>query len=414
MLVLYRLSIFLYSTLLHVAAFFSPKAKQFIKGRKNLFLKLENFTTQTTKENLLFHCASLGEFEQGRPLIEEIKRRYSAYNIIVSFFSPSGYEVRKDYKQADFVTYLPLDTANNSKKFIELIQPKAVFIVKYEYWYFLLKTIHQQKTPTFLVSALFRPEQLHFKPYGKIALKTLSYFNQLFVQDQVSIDVLKNHQINHCTLAGDTRFDRVKEILHNGETPKFINDFCKGSTIFIAGSTWPEDEKILAPLLKADLHLKYIIAPHEIHESHLILLENQLDKPTIRYSQITSSSQLENVSILIIDTIGILSQIYRFGDFAYIGGAFGKGLHNTLEAAIFGAPLFFGPNYSKFNEAIQLVKLGGAQSISTGENLVKIINNLLDTPSEKERRSSICSDYVKKNVGATEEILSYCKKHDVL
>ena len=395
---IYDITLFFLSISIRIAALFgNAKAKLWIEGRKNIFQKVKNKISELNTPNsklIWFHCASLGEFEQGRPLIESIKALSlgrgvgGEAKIILTFFSPSGYEIRKNYEHANAVFYLPLDTKENAKKFIELIQPSMVFFIKYEFWYHYFMELHKRKIPVYVVSAIFRPDQLFFKWYGGLFRKLLKTVKHFFVQNENSKSLLNSLGINNVTVSGDTRFDRVFDTCQNVKSFPLIEKFKDNKKVLIAGSTWEQDEKLLvelATLSPSPLsqgrgvggEVKLIIAPHEIHESHIQSIIQQLKNLTIvRYSQ-ANEENVKGADVLVIDNIGMLSSLYQYGNIAYIGGGFSKGIHNILEAATFGMPVIFGPNYEKFQEAKELIRLGGAFSIDSYEALEKTINFLL-------------------------------------
>lgn len=387
-----------------MASLFSKKAKQWLKGRKKIFQKISSVKSDKNKK-IWFHSSSLGEFEQARPLIEKIKAQYPDYKIIVTFFSPSGYEIRKNYKLADYVFYLPLDTPKNAKKFIEIVNPSIAFFVKYDFWYFYISELHKNKIPTYLVSGIFREKQIFFKPYAKGYAKILKYFTHLFVQNQKSADLLNSLGINNFTIAGDTRFDRVIEIADKSQDNEIIKKFVDDKFCIIAGSTWYEDEQLLARFINEHPSVKMIIAPHEINENHIVNLLQIIHLPVVRYSR----AKLDNVaqySVLIIDNIGMLASIYKYGHIAYIGGGFGAGIHNIIEAAVFGMPIVFGKNYKKFQEAIDLIELKAAYSINDYDELSFYLSMFIRDKNFLERISEIARDYVRKNKGATDKILN--------
>jgi 3-deoxy-D-manno-octulosonic-acid transferase len=410
--ILYNISLYLYSIIIRIATLFNQKAKLWIRGREDIFLNVKSALNNSESQNsplIWFHCASLGEFEQGRPLIEKIKSQHPEYKILLTFFSPSGYEVRKDYSGADYIFYLPLDTTYNAKKFIRLVNPKAVFFVKYEFWFNYLNELKQQNIPLYLVSGIFREDQLFFKSYGSWFRKQLNCFTYFFLQDEYSSKLLNSIGFKNNAVVGDTRFDRVDEIAKNVKLFPIIKQFKQDSNILIAGSTWEEDEKIISKNFKNSksqiLNFKLIIAPHEIDESHInsIVLKFNNFK-IIRYSQ-ANENNINGAQVLIIDNIGMLSSLYQYGNIAYIGGGFGKGIHNILEAATFGLPVIFGPNYQKFSEAKELIKLGGAFSINNDFDLNKTIESLNDK-IVRQVTANISKQYVQSRIGATDKILS--------
>ncbi|RZJ97942.1 MAG: 3-deoxy-D-manno-octulosonic acid transferase, partial [Flavobacterium sp.] len=319
-------------------------------------------------ENIWFHFASLGEFEQGRPVLEKLRQLHPQKKIIITFFSPSGYEIRKNYSLADAIFYLPLDTKKNAKRFIEIVNPEMAIFTKYEFWYYYFNELKRKEIPLYIISGIFRKEQIFFKRYGGFYRNILKCVSHFFVQNEESTLLLKSININNTTISGDTRFDRVYE---NAKNPKHIPEidfFCGDSPILICGSTWPDDEKLIAELPAKYPDWKFIIAPHEVHESHIQIIES-LFPETVRFSELKSKRTTDS-SILIIDNIGMLSALYQYGRFAYIGGGFGAGIHNTLEAAAFGLPVIFGPKFSKFQEAKDLIEIGAAKSISSADELI--------------------------------------------
>ena len=403
---LYNISIFLYSILIKLTAPFNIKAKQINTGRSQVFPGI-TAKIKHDKPIVWIHCASLGEFEQGRPVIEAIKKQNPEYRIFLTFFSPSGYEIRKNYDLADYIFYLPADTKKNAQKLIECIRPEIVFFVKYEFWFHYLNELKKRNIPVYLFSAIFREEQLFFKnsPWGKWYRKMLFNFNHFFVQDNHSVDLLHRVGIKNVTKAGDTRFDRVAEIALNGKDIPLIEIFKGNSQLVVAGSTWKPDEELLAQFIHENPDTKFIIAPHETKKGNIERLINLLKTPVICFTEATEVSVI-NKQVMIVDTIGILSSIYKYADLAYIGGGFGVGIHNTLEAAIFGMPIVFGPNYMKFNEATSMVQLGVAFPVNDYPELQTILVKLL---TGAEKRASIrfeCINFTKQNIGATQLILN--------
>lgn len=398
MLWIYNIGIAFYAILLKFAAFFNPKAKLFTSGRKNIFQEIAK-KVNPQHEPIWFHFASLGEFEQGRPVLETIKAKQPNQKIVVTFFSPSGYEIRKNYALAD-VFYLPLDTASNAKKFIDLVNPKQAIFTKYEFWHHYFNVLNERKIPLYLISGIFRPNQAFFKWYGGFYRNMLKNISHFFVQNTESLSLLKSIGFDNISLAGDTRFDRVYENAQNPKRLELIETFCNNDKVFIAGSTWSEDEKLLVSLTEKNPDWKFIIAPHEIGDSHIKEIEGLFPK-AIKFS-ILSSQLSENLpQILIIDNIGMLSSLYQYAKVAYIGGGFGAGIHNTLEAAAFGLPVIFGPKYDKFQEAKDLIEIDAAKSISNNEELV----NAFEYFEENEKASAAAKNYVEHKKGATEMIL---------
>lgn len=387
-----------------VSSFFSNKAKLWISGRKNLLKTLKE-SIGTEKEITWFHCASLGEFEQGRPVIEEYKRRFPDKKILLTFFSPSGYEIRKNYSGADWIFYLPLDTKSNVRSFLNIVNPEKVIFVKYEFWYNYLRELYVRKVPVFLISANFRKDQLFFKSYGGWYRNILKCFTHLFVQNDESKELLGSIGVKNVTVAGDTRFDRVYSIAIQSKVITEAEIFSEGSKTLIAGSVWPKDEEFLTQYInQANENIKFIIAQHEISESGIDGLEKLLKVKSVRYSKANKENLIES-RVLIIDNVGMLSTLYKYGKVAYIGGGFGKGIHNTLEAAVFGQPVIFGPNYLKFSEAVDLINEKGAFTFSSYPQMAEILNQFFDQEEYLIETSDITRRFVKARIGATEKII---------
>ncbi|MES2592532.1 MAG: glycosyltransferase N-terminal domain-containing protein [Bacteroidota bacterium] len=404
---LYNISIYFYGIFIHIASLFNSKAKLWVKGRQAIFQKLESeFKNRNPKTPLVWvHCASLGEFEQGRPLIEKIKIKRPESLILLTFFSPSGYEIRKNYNGADYVYYLPLDTQFNSKKFIEIIKPDIALFVKYEFWFNYLKELKKQEIPTYLVCGIFRKEHYFFKNYTTWFCKQLEAFTHFYLQDDASKILLNSIGYTNTTIAGDTRFDRVFEISKNVKEFKLVKKFAGNDKVLVAGSAWKEDLKLISESKFKTLGFKLIIASHEVDEITVQSAAQQFNKLAfIRYSQATEQN-ISTTDVLIIDNIGMLSSIYQYGTIAIIGGGFGKGIHNILEAATFGLPVIFGPNFTKFNEAKELIQSGGAFSVSTVDELNRTID-LLDQSAILKQASFTSKNYVETHTGATELILT--------
>lgn len=406
MIFLYNLSIWFYYLAIVVISFINKKAWLWVKGRKNIFQTLID-KIGDTKDIIWIHAASLGEFEQGRPLIEAIKDKNRNAKILLTFFSPSGYEIRKNYNLGDFVCYLPMDTARNAKRFINIVKPSKVFFIKYEFWFHYLKRLYQLKIPVYLISAKFRPNQAFFKAYGGWYRKIIYFFNHIFVQDQGSKYLLS--KIDYCdvTVSGDTRFDRVHSISLQLPQNAMVELFKMKKNILIAGSTWPEDETLLVAFInQCKYDWKFIIAPHEINKSHIDKLIQACKRKTILYSQV-NDRYLSDYDVLIIDNIGMLSSLYRYGNIAYVGGGFGKGIHNILEAATFGMPVLFGPKYKKFNEACEMIQQKGAFSIHDMASLSKFLDFFICDEEQLKQASQIASNYVASHIGATKKIMEY-------
>lgn len=375
-----------------------------MRGRKN-WEEILAQKIDTKAKYIWFHCASLGEFEQGRPVIEELKLRYPEYKIVLTFFSPSGYEIRKNYPLADVVAYLPMDTKRNANNFLNIVKPEKAFFVKYEFWYFYISELKKRNIPLYIISAIFRENQQFFKntPWGKWYRKLLNQVDHLFVQNEKSGELLKTIGITNFTVSGDTRFDRVAAIAKSSKEIPIVDKFKGDSLLVIAGSTWKPDEELLAEFINQS-SIKFIIVPHEVSANNINRIHQLLKKPAISFSKV-SETEIDKFQVLIIDSVGLLSSIYRHGNIAYIGGGFGVGIHNILEAATFGLPLIFGPNYKKFKEAVDLTSEGGAISISNSNELLNTLNNLIREKNELEKASVICRKYVAKNVGSTKHII---------
>ena len=388
---LYNISIRFYILAIQIASLFRPKAKLWIKGRKNIFQKLKA-ATENENNIVLFHCASLGEFEQGRPIMEGYKHKYPTHKILLTFFSPSGFEIQKNYNEADWVFYLPADTPSNAKQFIEIVKPIKAIFVKYEFWFNYMAELKKQNIPFYSVSAIFRDGQPFFKyKWWAKQLKNVTHF---FVQDKNSAELLKSIGLNNTSISGDSRFDSVLANTQNPVRNPLIETFSKSKPTIICGSTWPKDEILLAQYIKDHPKNNYIIAPHELR--HISDLQKQTD--ALLYSKADEKNILM-ANVLIIDSIGLLSSIYQYGNITYIGGGFGVGIHNILEAVTFGMPVIFGPNYQKFKEAKELINQKGAISISNYQELSLAIDycNTFD--------KNIATDYIINNCGATEIIL---------
>lgn len=404
---IYSIFIHLYTLTIRIAALFNTKARKWIAGRVNIFRRMEEDLKpgEKNRKTAWFHCASLGEFEQGRPVIEAFRKKHPEYRIFLTFFSPSGYEIRCNYEQADRVFYLPADTKQNAVKFLDILKPDLVFFVKYEYWFNYLDELKERNVPVYIISAIFRPGQYFFKWYGSWFRKHLKNITWFFVQDDESEMLLHSIGIENKSVSGDTRFDRVIEIAsHAGEFP-VIQEFCRDSTIVVAGSTWPEDERILFPFPRNEKKkTKIIVAPHEVDKARIAKLISENEGKSARYSM-AAKEDLSGVEILVIDSIGILAHVYQYATFAYIGGGFGSGIHNILEAAAFGVPVIFGPEFSKFREARDLTGLGGAFSIRTRKEFETVCNRFLSDPEYCRQSALICKNYVTEKKGATGRIL---------
>lgn len=406
---LYNTVLLLYSLAIRFVSPFHKKARLITKGRKESLERIKKF--QRFQNRLVwFHAASLGEFEQGRPVIEALKEKEPDTVIVLTFFSPSGYEIRKNYKGADHVFYLPQDTKRNAELFVKKIAPDAAVFIKYEFWYHYLYELHKNEIDTFLISATFNKNQPFFKSWGKIYKRMLKFFTVIFVQDNESVSLLNSIGINKNKYAGDTRFDRVKQIAENARKLEKIEKFrTDGRPIIVCGSTWPADESILLRYINQNSYdYKWIIVPHEIDESHIKNIIRNCQKSIVRYSD--EKADFASAEVLIIDCIGILSSVYGYGKIAYIGGGFGTGIHNTLEAAIYGIPVIFGPKYEKFREAVELIENQGAFSISNEQDFREIIDELNATDERTEEYGIRAYAYTNTQFGATEIIMKrLCK-----
>ena len=410
MLFLYNLIILLASQVVKLLALFSPKMKLFVNGRKEVFSILLSKINPNDK-TIWFHAASLGEYEQGLPVIEKIKEKFPNHKIVVTFFSPSGYEVRKNNTVADATVYLPLDTKSNAKKFIKTINLELVFFIKYEYWPNYLNELKKLQIKTYLISGIFRENQAFFKWYGgfyRNALKTFDYF---FVQNDSSKKLIQSIGFNNVKISGDTRFDRVVSILERDNSLDFIENFKDNKTTIVIGSSWPKDENLLVNYInKSSDEIKFIIAPHNIKSEQIQELKKSITKKTILFSDVQTGRDLsiQEKNVFIIDTIGILTKIYSYADIAYVGGGFGNpGVHNILEPATFGVPIVIGPNYSHFAEATALVHQEGCISISNQNELNNAFNLLINNEDERHEKGHICSTFVQMNKGATDIILKH-------
>lgn len=420
----YNIFVRIYGLLITLAYPFNAKARLWLDGRKDIFKKLRaaGFQGQSI---IWVHCASLGEFEQGRPVIEKLRECYTNHKILITFFSPSGYEVRKNYQGADYIFYLPLDTKKNVRNFLKIVRPQMAIFVKYEFWFNYIEELHKQKIPLFCISVMFRNSQYFFKPWGLWFRKQLLKVTWLFVQNEKSLELLDKIKIHHADVSGDTRFDRVLEIPNEPIDNNVFNTFTNNNVIFIGGSTWKPDEKLISSLLvKHPQNLNVIIAPHLVDKDHIAdVLALFKDFDPVLFSEMKKymgneipdkvKAELRNSKVLIIDSIGMLSHIYRFADIAYIGGGFGVGIHNVLEAATYGVPVVFGPNHKRFNEAVMLKDVGGGFAISDEKDFMSICGNLIDDNTYRQQSGKIAVNYVEQNAGATPLIINKAKEYIV-
>lgn len=405
--IIYNLIAHISYFLLQIYSLVNKKMRLFVSGRKETFKKLS--VLKPTDKVFWFHAASLGEFEQARPLIEQIKSTYKEHKIVVTFFSPSGYEIRKNYDLADVVCYLPFDTKGKMRRFVKQIHPDFAIIVKYEFWPNLLGELKRNNVRTILVSGIFRKNQMFFKPYGSWMRKSLQAFQHFFVQNYLSKDLLKKVKVQNVTVSGDTRFDRVTKILEQDNSLDFIEEFKQGNYTIVAGSTWEEDEEKLVNYINNSNDEKFIIAPHNIKQQNILKLKKSIHRKTVLYSE-KENANLKEATVLIIDTIGLLTKIYASADVAYIGGGFKTGLHNILEPATFGIPIVIGPEYDKFQEAIDLVSLKGCFSIGSQNQFNSIFQLLKEGKEFRETAGKVNGNYVKEKVGATKTIMNYINK----
>ncbi|MCD4710402.1 MAG: 3-deoxy-D-manno-octulosonic acid transferase [Bacteroidales bacterium] len=403
MTLLYNIGIRIYWLMAMIISPWNRKAKLWLEGRRGWHEKLKDAMDRDEKV-IWFHCASLGEFEQGRPVIEAIRERLPAHKILLTFFSPSGYEKRKDYVGADYVMYLPLDTRRNVKKMLDLLTIDMAFFIKYEFWYHFLQQLKKEEVPVYLASGNFRSGQLFFKWYGRWYRRFLNFFTHIFVQNRDSKELLSGIGCHRVTVAGDTRFDRVHELLQNQFRHPALESFGKDSTVIVAGSTWEKDEQLLAHAFRElSDEVRWIIAPHELSEGHIRSLQERFPG-SVLYTELEEEVP-DRTRVILVNTIGKLSYLYRYGTLAYIGGGFGKGIHNILEAATYGLPVIFGPEYRRFSEAVELTSLGAAFPIGSETELLFTIRQQLENPDLLKTTSGIAANFVSERVGATSGIL---------
>ena len=395
-----------YQFLIRLASLRSEKARKWLRGRRNIFSRLRK-ELSTDQPIYWFHVASLGEFEQGRPVIEAIRKKAPEVKILLTFFSPSGYEVRKNYEFADYVYYLPLDTPFNVKRFLDVVKPAKAFFVKYEFWYHYLTGLKKRGIPTYIFSAIFRPSQIFFKPWGRWYRQALSAYTHIFVQNQESLNLLNKFGFTNVSLSGDTRFDRVGQIADAAPRISVLDEFADDKKLVVAGSTWKADETLLLDYINSSKHeVKYVIAPHEVSDKSIQRITEALTKKYVRFSQ-AGEGDLQQADVLIVDGYGYLTSVYRYGNLAYIGGGFGSGIHNILEAATFGMPVIFGPNHEKFQEALDLLQKKAAFCIHDYDELKLVMDEFLGNEEKLEFTSNLASDYVSQSRGASDVIVRY-------
>lgn len=376
------------------------------QGREQQFERLKQALQGNQSPVVWFHCASLGEFEQGRPVIEAFREVFPTYKILLTFFSPSGYEVRKSYNGADYVLYLPLDSEENASRFIALVQPKMAVFVKYEFWHYYLQQLQEQQIPVLSISAIFRNEQVFFKPYGQFYRHILQRFTHIYTQNSQSLELLRHINVSQASVAGDTRFDRVLQTAAAVKILPMVEAFVQQQQVFVVGSSWPADLEVLLPLIQRyRSSMKFIVAPHEVNESSISAVMQAAGAGAVRFSQATEAD-VANYEVLVIDNIGMLASLYSYGTYAYVGGAFGRGLHNTLEAAVFGLPLFFGPRYSRFQEAKELVELECAFPVRHANELLRVFEKVHTSQAFRQRITENEKRYVKQQAGATAKIMA--------
>lgn len=399
---MYTIAIYLYALAVRLASLTNRKARLMIKGHRKTWRTLRDHAKER-QHYVWFHAASLGEFEQGRPLMERLRREHPEKRILLTFFSPSGYEVRKDYAGADLVCYLPFDTPLNARRFIRLVQPEKAFFIKYEFWHHYIDELHRAGVPVYSVSSIFRNDQIFFRPYGRGYARVLHHFNHFFVQNEASRRLLNSLGVTQVSVTGDTRFDRVIDIRNRAKSLPLAAALTGDSRTIVAGSTWPPDEEILIPYFNRHPELKLIIAPHEVNEERLRSIEQRLKRPALRYSQATPESSAQ-ADCLIIDGYGLLSSLYRYATLAYVGGGFGVGIHNVPEAAVYGVPVFFGPNNQRFREARDLINEGGSFEVTSADDFQAQADRLLADERALAKSGQAAGDYIRRNSGATEAI----------
>ncbi len=402
---LYQIFVYAYTLGLRIAALFNPKARRWVEGRKHLISRIRREVV-TNDPIVWFHCASLGEFEQGRPVMESIKRNYPGTKIFLTFFSPSGYEVQKNYQGADWVYYLPPDTPRNARLLVRHLKPVMAFFVKYEFWFNYIDALYKMKVPTLFFSVIFRPSQHYFSWWGMWFRRQFQKVTYFFVQDEKSADLLESIGVNHAEVAGDTRFDRVLSLVNNAQPFEKIEQFKRQSPLFVGGSTWPVDEQLLLKVMQqAPIELKLLLAPHLVDEAHIEAIQKKFAPfHPVLYTQMPDVWPTD-CRVLIVNTIGLLSQLYQYAHLAYIGGGFGVGIHNLPEAAAYGVPVVFGPNHLRFKEAIDLKQVEGGFAVSTENEGVEIILDLLTNKTKLNHAGSHARNYIRENSGATSAIM---------
>lgn len=401
---IYNICIALYARLVAIVGRWNEKARLWHEGRKNIFERMQQ-SIGAADRVVWIHVASLGEFEQGRPIIEQIRRQQPEYKILVTFFSPSGYEIRKNYNGADYIFYLPADTPGNVRRFLDIAHPEIAIFVKYEFWLNYLYELKRRKVRTFVISAIFRKNSTFFKWWGANWRRALESFERMFVQNEESKELLHSIGFDNVVVAGDTRFDRVAELAKGVKSIPIIENFKGESRLFVAGSTWGPDEDILQELINDNPEIKFVVAPHEMDEGRINKILSATKAGAVRYTRCDDTTDFSNTQVLILDTIGILSSVYSYATWSYIGGGFGVGIHNTLEAATFALPIAFGPKYQKFQEAKDMVAIGAATKVESADDLKTWFAPLRDDNRFLEKVSTSAKEYTQKNLGATEQIM---------
>lgn len=400
---IYNLSIYILSAFSRLLALINPKARLWVAGIKEWEKRIDGKISPGSP-NIWIHCASLGEFEQGRPVIEALKERLPDHRIVLTFFSPSGYEIRKNYEKADCIIYLPPDTPFNAERFLDKVNPEFAVFVKYEFWNNYISALYKRNKPLYLISGIFRPGQHFFKWYGGFFRDILRKFKMFFVQDEASADLLAGIGLKNAIVTGDTRFDRVLQIVSAAREISQLEQFRGDEKLFLAGSSWHQDEEIISEYINNyPDRMKWVFAPHEIHRENIDRLEKLFKVKTVRFSQFSESDR--DARVLIIDNMGMLSSAYRYASIAAVGGGFGKGIHNILEAACWGLPVMFGPRYDKFREAVELIKENGASSFNSYTGFRSILENWLFNDDSYLKSANAAAAYVAKNKGSTAKIL---------
>lgn len=411
-LLFYRIGLIFYRVAIGVASLTNAKAKQWVVGRRGVFERLTKELNNRKSEDVVWmHCASLGEFEQGRPVLEGIKFKFPDTRVLLTFFSPSGYEIRKNYELADWVCYLPLDSPMNAKRFIDIVQPRLTIFVKYEFWYYYLLELQKRQSAILSISTILREEQAYFKASGSFFKPILRGFDHYFVQTEKTKLLLKSIGVDQSTVAGDTRFDRVVEIAKKTEGNKLVEKFLGKNNTFVLGSTWEQDLDFFDSFIKDNrMGFKFVIAPHEVGLNNINRIKERFSGKSVLLSETSDMEDVSHFEILIIDCIGLLSSLYKYADYVYVGGGFGSGLHNTLEAAVFGKPIFIAPKYDKFQEAVDLVRIGGAFAVATSIEMEVLLNDFINDSKTYELACMASKNYVTDNAGATDIIVDYCQK----